>query len=278
MTNGLDYAVWRKDFETILEGLQDKHVLMTYSGGKDSSLILYFIQQAADEFGFNFETHAVPFPAHVLTADETDKLSGYWQEKGIRIIWHPISVADDKLKDAVNRKISPCMVCNQTKKEILTKFFKESRLPLNQTVIIVNYSLWDLVSATVEHILGGIYRDEKKVGGFKGKPPKERFIETSQRFYPLLKLKGGLTIYKPLIRYNDQDIIDFISENRIPLTSTACKYREFRPKRLFAAYYEKMDLNFKYANVLGFVKNSLNIPEVSYYEETDMEKYLTSII
>jgi tRNA(Ile)-lysidine synthase TilS/MesJ len=269
--------VWRKDFETTLEGLQDKHVLMTYSGGKDSSLILYFIQQAADEFGFNFETHAVPFPAHVLTAEETDKLSGYWQEKGIQIIWHPISVVDDKLKDAVDRKISPCMVCNQTKKEVLTKFFKESQLPLNQTVIIVNYSLWDLVSATVEHILGGIYRVDKEVDTFKGKTPRERFIEISQRFYPLLTINRGLTVFKPLIKYNDQDILAAIQKYGIPVTSTTCRFHEYRPKRWFAKYYHAMGLRYDYESVLAFAKESLQLPEMSYFEQIDLKKYLSAV-
>ena len=188
MTDCLDYSVWRDEHSAILDCLKDKRFLMTFSGGKDSSLILHFIQKAAGEFGFSFETHAVPFPAYVLNAEETEKLNAYWQERGVRVIWHQVPVSDEKLKDALEQKISPCMICNQTKKEVLMNFFKESQLPLNQAVIIVNYSLWDLVSATVEHILGGIYRDEKKVGGFKGKTPKERFIETSQRFYPLLTI------------------------------------------------------------------------------------------
>jgi tRNA(Ile)-lysidine synthase TilS/MesJ len=250
---------------------------MTYSGGKDSSLVLYFIQKAADEFGFRFETHAVPFPKHVLTADETEKLNRYWQEKGVRIIWHEVSVQDEKLKDAADRKIMPCMICNQTKKEVLMNFFKESRMPLNQTVIIVNYSLWDLASATMEHILGGIYRDEKKVHRFKEKTSRERFIETSQRFYPLLTIDKGLTIFKPLITYNDQDILQAIQQLRIPVTSTTCRFHEYRPKRWFAKYYHAMELQFDYDSVLAFAKESLQLPDISYFEKIDLKKYLSAV-
>jgi tRNA(Ile)-lysidine synthase TilS/MesJ len=277
MADCLEYSVWRDDHETILAGLKDKRVLMTYSGGKDSSLILHFIQKAADEFGFSFETHAVPFPKHVLTADETQKLDHYWQERGIRIIWHQVAVADERLKDALDRKIMPCMICNQTKKEVLMNFFKESQVPLNQTVIVVNYSLWDLVSATVEHILGGVYRDEKKVDRFKGKTSRDRFIETSQRFYPLLTINRGLTVFKPLIQYNDQDILQAIQKNRIPVTATTCRFHEYRPKRWFSKYYHAMELQFDYDSVLAFAKKSLQLPDRSYFEQIDLKQYLSAV-
>jgi tRNA(Ile)-lysidine synthase TilS/MesJ len=277
MADSLNYSVWRDEHKAILEDLKDKCFLMTYSGGKDSSLILHFIQKAADEFGFNFETHAVPFPAYVLTADEIEKLNGYWQERGIRIIWHPVPVSDEKLKDALEREISPCTICNQTKKRVLIQFFKESQLALDQTVIIINYSLWDLVSATVEHILGGIYRDEKEVGGFKGKTPKERFIETSQRFYPLLTINRGLNVFKPLIKYNDQDILQAMKTYRIPVTSKTCRFHEYRPKRWFAKYYHAMGLRYDYESVLAFAKEALQLPEKSYFEQIDLKKYLRAV-
>jgi len=277
MADGLNYSVWRDEHNAILEGLKNKRFLMTFSGGKDSSLMLYFIQKAADEFGFSFETHAVPFPAYVLNAAATEKLNRYWKEGGIRIIWHPVSVPDENLKDAVEQKISPCLICNQTKKEVLMRFFKESQLPLSQTVIIVNYSLWDLVSATMEHILGGIYRDEKKIDWFKGKTPRERFIETSQRFYPLLTINRGLTVFKPLIKYNDQDILQAIQKYRIPITSTTCQFHEYRPKRWFAKYYHAMGLRYDYDSVLAFAKESLQLPDRSYFEQIDLKKYLSSV-
>ncbi|MEJ2095672.1 MAG: hypothetical protein P8Y38_00715 [Deltaproteobacteria bacterium] len=70
MPRFLTYSVWRDDHQDILEKLKHKQVLMTYSGGKDSSIILHFIQRAAEEFDFSFETHAVPFPSHVFPENE----------------------------------------------------------------------------------------------------------------------------------------------------------------------------------------------------------------
>lgn len=278
MDSYLNYSVWKKDNQTILKSLTDKKIILSYSGGKDSSVTLFLIQKAAKEFGFNFETHAAVFPQYVYSEEDMKRLDAYWRERNVGIEWHDVPATDEHLAEALNEGMNPCLVCGQMKKKILVSHLKNNISDWKSLVIIMSYSLWDLVSATIEHISGAIFPDQNYSSSLKGKSPEERFIETSQRLYPLLKLKGGLTVYKPLIRYNDQDIKNFISENRIPLTTTACKYREFRPKRLFATYYEKMDLYFDYAKVFGFVKDTLDLPEVSYYEKTGMEEYLTRII
>jgi hypothetical protein len=145
-------------------------------------------------------------------------------------------------------------------------------------VLVMGYSLWDLISATVEHILTArlSHPDESPSGRLK--PTEERFLETSQRFYPILKLNGGPSILKPLILYNDQDILDVISRHAIPLTQTICKYKDFRPKRLLAEYYHRSALEFDYQKVFEFAKKVLDLPEPSYYENVDPNQYLKKMI
>jgi tRNA(Ile)-lysidine synthase TilS/MesJ len=107
---------------------------------------------------------------------------------------------------------------------------------------------------------------------------KERFFRTTQRFYPILKMKEGYTIYKPLLRYNDQEIKKVISENEIPILTTDCKYKDFRPKRLFAESYLKMDYYFDYDKVMRFAQESLHLEKPSSYTTLDKKDFITSII
>ena len=277
MPRFLTYSVWRDDHQDILEKLKHKQVLMTYSGGKDSSIILHFIQRAAEEFDFSFETHAVPFPSHVFPENEKQRLDRYWQERGIWIHWHRGRNGDEKLAEALEKKINPCTVCNQTKKEILVGFFRENDVALDRTVIVVNYSLWDLVSATVEHLLNAIYKDPLRSETLAGKKSEERFLETSQRFYPVLSIDKGLIIFKPLIKYNDQDILQAVDDEKIPITGVTCRYHEYRPKRWFAKYYHATHLRFDYDSVLAFARQSLKLPESAYFETIDLKKYLGTV-
>jgi tRNA(Ile)-lysidine synthase TilS/MesJ len=278
MKSRLNYSTWKTKNQDILKDFSDKKVMIPYSGGKDSSVVLYLIQKAAEEFDFSYEAHGVFFPANVYSAVDVKKIDSYWHKKNVSIIWHKVPVSDECLAEALKKGQSPCLTCMQTKKKILLSQLNRMVSDWNSIVIIMGYSLWDLVSATLEHISRATFSDKSYSSSVQEKRTDERFIEIAQRFFPLLKIKGGTTIYKPLIKYNDQDIQNFISENSIPLTTNSCSYKEFRPKRIFAAYYEKTDLFFDYSKVLDFAKKALNLPDISYYEEIDMEKYMTLVI
>jgi tRNA(Ile)-lysidine synthase TilS/MesJ len=278
MKSRLSYSAWKKNNQAILKDLSDKKVMIPYSGGKDSSVVLSLMGKAAEEFDFSYEAHGVIFPAHVYSDKDVKIIDTYWQKRNVSITWHKVPVSDECLAETLKDGQSPCLTCIQMKKKILVSQLNRMISDWNSIVIIMSYSLWDLVSATLEHISRATFSDKSYSNSLKKKSSDERFIETAQRFYPLLKIKSGPTIYKPLIKYNDQDIKNFILEKSIPLTTTSCIYKEFRPKRIFATYYEKADLFFDYSKVLDFSKKVLNLPGISYYEEIDMEDYMTMVI
>ena len=278
MNEGLTYSSWKSDHRRILEALPGKQIIMTYSGGKDSSVVLHYMIQAAKEFGFHFETHGAEYPEHVFTGADKHRLDAYWRERGVTIRWHAVSESEEKLNSALAEGISPCLVCNRVKKSVLIEYFKPLATDWEPLVLVMSYSLWDLISATVEHILTARFLHPDHPPSVRYKPTEERFNETSQRFYPMLKLNGGPSIFKPLIRYNDQDILDVVSRHAIPLTQTICKYKDFRPKRLFAEYYHRAALQFDYQKVFEFAKNVLDLPEPSYYENVDRKQYLKKMI
>ena len=278
MKSHLNYSDWKTTNRAILEKFSDKRVMMPFSGGKDSSVVLFLIQKAAEEFDFSCEVHGVLFPSRVYSAEALKKIDFYWCKRNTKIVWHKAPVSDECLAEALKGGQTPCLTCIQMKKSVLQSQFKTMISDWSSIVIIMSYSLWDLVSATLEHISRSTFSDERYLCSLREKDSDDRFIETAQRFYPLLKIKGGPTIYKPLIKYNDQEIENFISENSIPLTTTSCHYKEFRPKRIFATYYEKADLFFDYSKVFDFATKKLNLPDISFYEKIDMEQYLTAII
>lgn len=274
----ITYKDWVEDNRADLEELIGKDVIMAYSGGKDSSVVLHFLDQASKEFGFNLEAHGIIIPEHVLIDVEREKLDAFWTDRGVNISWHIVPEADKLLSEAPSKGISPCLICNQTKKKVLMDYFRQTRPDWGKLVMVISYSLWDLVSATVEHITGGIYADVEFSKAVRGKTPEDRFLEIAQRFYPILKLKSGLTIFKPLLYYNDQDIRETVEKHELPLTIPACNHKEYRPKRGFALYYHKMDHHFNYHKVLEFAQSSLKIPAATFYSEMTTEDYMEKAI
>ena len=270
MNKNLSYTHWKDDNKSILENLTDKNIFMLYSGGKDSSVTMDLITRAGREFGFEFQAHAGAYPVHRYTAQEKSRIESYWNKRNVNIVWHDMSQDDEYINNSDN----PCLGCQELRKKLMKQILADSIEDWNKLVLIVGYSLWDLASYAAEHLLGSILsQDDSENRNKKDK----RFQEIAQRFYPVLRMNEGYTIYRPLLKYNNEDINKMLAEKEIPTLLIPCKFKHFRPKRILEKYYERMGLCFDYNKMIDFAKKSLNIPDISTYTSIDKEQYLGDI-
>ena len=263
------YDRWRDNHRSVLAALPGKRVFVLFSGGKDSSLALTLMAKAGEEFGFPLEVHSGAFPVHRYTPKQIRSLDAHWKEQGIDISWHRIEKTDSSLEQAPN----PCLACQSLRKKVLQQILAETVEDWNDLVLVTSYSLWDLVSYALEHILD----DEFPGASSKGQGRSERFLETGQRFYPVLQMKEGYTVFRPLIRYNGSEIHRAVVETGTPLLSVPCKFKEFRPKRILERYYEEMSSRFDYDRVFAFAKEHLGLQAESDYSLIEKEEYLSRI-
>ena len=278
MGREISYPDWQKRHHGILESFKGKQVVISFSGGKDSSLLLDFLLRARPVYGFELNVHGVAFPCHVFLPGEQEQLSQYWQGRGVDITWH---AGDDgqeaRLDEMFKQKKSPCVICSNVKKKNLFSHFNTENTKWHQMVVVIGYTLWDLASAVVEHILRQEFGSCGE-GTFQGRQPENRFLEIAQRFYPLLDMDNGLNVFKPLIYYNDPDIASAVDALGIPLTREECKYKLFRPKRLLAEYYTLFGLDFAYEDVFGFAKKTFDLPDKQFFQGQEMAAYVTGMI
>ena len=270
MRSQFGYSHWKKEHRFVLETLPGKDVFMFFSGGKDSSMAMDFMLRAGKDFGFDFTAHAGAFPVHRYTDSEKLRIGSYWHERGVNIIWHLFEETDDIIRQAEN----PCLSCQKIRKRMLGALVSRAAHDLENLVLVTSYSLWDIVSYSMEHILGEMFSCSEKGAG-SGK--SNRFVETSQRFYPFFRMKEGYTVFRPLVRYNNSDIQALIESEGIPTLSIPCDFSESRPKRILEKYYEKMEARFDYDRVFAFAKSALDLPDISSYTNLEMKEYLLDI-
>jgi len=270
MKTTLNYSLWKKDHEYTLENLSDKNIFMLYSGGKDSSVTMDLIARAGKEFGFDFQAHAGAYPVHRYTDQEQSRIESYWNKRDVNITWHDMGETDEYIDTSDN----PCLGCQELRKKLMRQILADTIEDWNSLVLIVGYSLWDLVSYAAEHLLGStLSKDDPETHIEKQK----RFREIAQRFYPLLKMNEGYTVYRPLLKYNNDEIKNLLAKENIPTLMIPCKYKDFRPKRILDKYYERMDLYFDYNRLFDFAKTSLNLPDMSSFTSIGKEEYLSDV-
>jgi len=270
MSKSIDYAVWKQVHSTMLDGLRDKRVFLLFSAGKDSSVCTHLLLKAGGEFGFSFEAHAGAFPNHRYPASEKGRISAYWEERGLPILWHDLGEDDSCLEKSLN----PCLSCQAIRRNKLNAVLKDTVEDWSSLVLVVSYTLWDLVSYAAEYLLAGVFADAE---GRASQDLQNRLVETSQRFYPFLRMKEGYSVFRPLIRLNGCDVLQTLREEEIPILGVPCRFKDSRPKRILERYYEKMGLRFDYDEVSAFAKQTMGLPDISRYADMGKERYLTKV-
>jgi tRNA(Ile)-lysidine synthase TilS/MesJ len=265
----MDFDAWLEDHNDTLRSFSGKKVFLLYSGGKDSSLCLHFMEKATKHFSFHLEAHAGAYPLHRYTQQEKERLSAFWRDRGVKIMWYDMGVSDDPMEGTSH----PCLFCQKVRRNMLTRVLEDTVQQWEHLVLVVSFTLWDIVSYSLEYIISGFCANSQDGDHLREK----RLRETAQRFYPVLKMKEGYTVFRPMLRFNESDIIAEVRKNGIPLLSIPCKYKDFRPKRSLQKYYEQIGLSFDYDRILEFTKNTLGFPEISLYTQMDKEQYLTKV-
>jgi tRNA(Ile)-lysidine synthase TilS/MesJ len=270
MCSELDYVQWKEEYKSILESFSDKNIFLLFSGGKDSTVVLDLITMAKEDFGFDFTAHSAACPRSRYTDSEKLRIESYWHKRGVQIIWHDVEENDDYLANSEN----PCRPCQELRKKLMKNVLARSIKDWSSLVLIVSFSLWDIISYLLEHLLADTLSNPDQRTRLEN---NKRFKETSQRFYPFLTMKEGYQIFRPLVKYNNDEIKRVIAEKNLPILSIPCDFKDYRPKRILQNYYQKMGLRFDYNQLMDFVKKSLNFPDISSFTGIGKEDYFTNV-
>ncbi len=268
----LDYERWKQEHAPLLATFPQKKVFMLFTGGKDSSVILWLLLKASREFGFSFETSTARYPSQVFPDAEVEKLDTYWRAHGVEITWHEVDASDELLSEGQLRGENPCHLCHRIKSTYLFSHLTTLDYKLSDIVLILSFSLWDLVSYSIEYLVEGIYSVKSTAGH------GDRALRTSQRFYPVIQLKDGLTVFKPLLKYNNEEILQAAAEQGLPLSKVECAYKQYSPKRILFDYYRQANASFDYNQVFSYVKSSFRIHELAASPGMSTLEFLKTIL
>jgi tRNA(Ile)-lysidine synthase TilS/MesJ len=267
MNTGKIYEKWLNFNREHLERLKGKNFILAYSGGKDSSVLLYFLEKIKKEYDISLQTFLYPYPKHRYNKEEIDIITNFWKKKDITIEILPVEEEDTLIQESSD----PCITCQKIRKKQLYKYIQEYKGNYSNLVFVVGISLWDLAGYAINKVVVSEFIEKNTIPKEK---IAEKFIEIAQRFYPVTSLPEGYKTYRPMITLNQQEIDIILQENNIPKIKTPCDYSNYRPKRLLAYYFEKFDYSMDYKKIFSFMQKQFNLPDIKEYSKMTKEDYL----
>lgn len=262
------FNIWHEVNKAWLENCRGKALAVTFSGGKDSSVCQYFLNEVKEKYDFELRAFMCAYPRHRYNDDVNAALSAYWAENGVDLTIQIPESGDEIMENAEN----PCRPCQNERKKSLPEIFSYFSRPVSDIVIVSGHSLWDIAAYALNRVLA------EKLASKSGNSEtlsQKRLLEVSQRFYPFFTMPEGYSVYRPLLYLNQEEIHNFCRKNTIPVIEDECRYSSWRPKNSLSVFFEKFGYNFDYETVFNFAKQQLNIIELDKITSIGSGEYLS---
>lgn len=262
-----------KRFKTFIENNQlidpSKKVIITWSSGKDSTVLMDLLLKYRGEVSFEMEAVNVPFPQHVYNKDETNNIIAYWGKNGIKLTVLEVDISEEQIKNAKE----PCVECKNIRRKILKESFF-NRFNLNEIIIVSGHTLWDLAAYLFERTTG-ICSDNALLSELHD---NTRIIEIENKFYPKFIHASGATLIRPLSFINESELVSYIANHKLPYPSiyapNACNYKLDRRKRIFIEYFDFARPNFQYELIKKFFEKNINYTNQEDFNSLEMETHI----
>lgn len=259
---------WEGFNREYLEKCRGKYVAVTFSAGKDSSACLRFLVAARERYGYDLGGFLYAFPKHRYSSEFRETLLPFWRNLGVIMVYRETDVDDTLLEDVDN----PCRPCQNLRKKDLPEIFSLAHRPPEEVVIVSGHSLWDLAGYALDRFAAN---ELAASTDYLESYSDERFLEISQRFYPFLSMKGGYSVFRPMLCLNIEEIRTVCEEKLLPVLATPCRYSLERPKKVLGGYFLRFGYRFDYENVIEFARKFLKIAGLEQIQQMAQEEYLT---
>lgn len=204
---------------------EKSHVLLYFSGGKDSNVLLDLFMRYRNEVRDNFtlEVATVAFPRMVYLSKDAKQQEAwnitvdFWKKRGIEIDLHIPDdyYTDDKLEEGT---YPPCYTCEMLKTRILSKRYEDKGY--KGALVAISHSTWD-VMGYVDELVQMVGRHKTWQNIPKGSADAERFLHLAKRCYPKLPFEK-LTYIRPLLNFVSPDFVTYNDSRKIPILPECC--------------------------------------------------------
>jgi tRNA(Ile)-lysidine synthase TilS/MesJ len=212
--------------------------VLLFSGGKDCSFLLSMLLNCYPVIAKNAEVICVTYPHHMYYNEVGDfssfqNVKNYWTSKGIRVNY--ITPINDDFDD--NCKLG-CSICKSSRKAIIDPYLNKKDTSVG---ILTGLTLFDALAYF--HLL--LARTRFNLDNFENLPDniKTFLIKTLHKLTIREVLPSKNVMLRPLLRFNEKEIKEYLTLEKIPYIDTPCKISNYKFKRSYSDAWEN-DIEF----------------------------------
>lgn len=205
--------------------------LILFSCGKDCTMMLDLFLRYQELRGLSlpYSVYSVPYPKHMYFDSQRNRLSNYqiiidyWEQRGVTIN----TVVSDS-GDFADEDRNGCNICKNTRKDIIDC---EVRNNDANTGIMTGFTLNDALSY-LNMILLYCNFDLSKLESLS----QENKYSVDRMLHKMSlkeKLPSKKIMLRPLLPFNEQEVIDYLQCYQIPFLDKPCKISQYKFKRLY---------------------------------------------
>jgi tRNA(Ile)-lysidine synthase TilS/MesJ len=262
------FQKWETHNKDYLNACRKKRLIVTFSGGKDSSACLFLLHKAKDQYNYDLEAHLYAYPRHIYKEGFKEDLLSFWGKYGVKLFFHPPEEDDSLLE----HQEDPCIPCRRIRKKALFRLWSSTEKSMSNLVIVTGHSLWDLASYILEIFIA---RELADYSHHENPDSAEKFIEISQRFCPFIPMREGYAVFRPMLCLNQKEIEHILKTGALPALDTPCRYSRFRPKKVLGNYLQTFGCQFSYKKIIEFAQERIGISDISKIKYLSQKEYLS---
>jgi len=246
----------------LLESINN--VVFLYSGGKDATFGLYFLNKYIMNYypEINLKAIMVTYPAHVYFEENGEEADCFKRVREFCASQNvDLDVFTSDNQDLTEGAVDGCKICKATRKEILDGYLQNIG-ENGKSAIVTGYTLYDILAYLDEYCLLTNFTFD--MTQFTEKKITERITNCLHKMNVKEELPGGFRIIRPLVDFKESDVVDFLNDNSIPYINRPCKVSSKKHKRI---YFEALNLvesmnNSSYEGIMDFLsKHNIELPK-----------------
>lgn len=205
----------------------DTFVLL-FSAGKDCTFLLNMLLEHFPDVASKMDTLCILYPHHVYCNASGDlsnfvEVKSYWKSRGVKIDYNNSPCADFDDDD-----IYGCKICKRSRKAIIDPYVNTKK---DGTGLMTGFTLYD----TLAYINMLLYHVDFNLENFEKLPPESKtfLVKTLHKIIPREILPSGKIMIRPLLRFNELEIKEYLLYKKIPYITTPCKVGKYKFKRQY---------------------------------------------